>query len=231
MDSMPGRPDADVSWSLVERAAAGDGNARSSFSRSYLPVVRRFLEERWRATRLAGELDDAVQEVFVECLRENGVLSRASSERGELRGLLFGVSRKVAARFEERARRRLATDREVGSALDNIRTREATLSHVFDREWARTLMRLAGDRMRSRAEAGGPGARLRVEVLRLRFAEGLPIREVAAQWDMEPEAVHRAYAKAREEFRACLERVVAEHAVRSEEDLEAEVARILALLG
>lgn len=221
----------DVSWSLIARAAAGDRTARSVFSHSYLPVVRRFLEARWRATPLAGELDDAVQEVFVECLRENGVLSNADSERGDMRGLLFGVSRKVAARFEERTRTRAGRDRAAGSAIDAIQARESSLSTVFDREWARTMLRMAGDQMRTRAQEGSSEARSRVELLRLRFAEGLPIREIAAKWEAEPEALHRAYAKAREEFRVCLRTVVAEHAVRSEADLEGEVARILDLMG
>jgi RNA polymerase sigma-70 factor (ECF subfamily) len=224
-------PNTEVSWSLIARAAAGDRAARSVFSRSYLPVVRKFLEVRWQATPLAGELDDAVQEVFVECLRENGVLANADSERGDMRGLLFGVSRKVAARFEERARTRAGRDRAAGSAIDAIHARESSLSTVFDREWARTMLRLAGDQMRTRAQEGSSEARSRVELLRLRFAEGLPIREIAAKWAAEPEALHRAYAKAREEFRGCLRTVVAEHAVRSEADLEGEVARILDLMG
>ena len=40
----------------------------------------------------------------------------------------------------------------------------------------------------------------------------------------------RAYAKAREEFRLCLRRVLAEHTVRTEEDLDAEVGRLFELL-
>ena len=101
---------------------------------------------------------------------------------------------------------------------------------VFDREWARTLMRLAGERMRAHAENGSAGARLRIELLRLRFTEGLPIREIATQWEVDPDAVHRAYGKAREEFRKCLRRIVAEHTVRTEVDLDAEVARVFELL-
>ena len=101
---------------------------------------------------------------------------------------------------------------------------------MFDREWARALVRQAGERLRTRAEHGTPGARLRAEVLRLRFTEGLAIRDIAAQWDVDPDSVHRAYAKAREEFREVLGWVVAEHTVRSEVDLESEVARVLALL-
>jgi RNA polymerase sigma-70 factor (ECF subfamily) len=215
---------------MIERAAAGDREARSRFGHTYLPVVRSFLEARWRATPLAAEVDDAVQEVFVECLRQNGVLSRADAERGDLRGLLFGVARNVAARLEERARKRLRQDRDAGSALDAIPAREPSLSMVFDREWARTLMRLAGERMRALAENASAGARLRIELLRLRFTEGLPIREIATQWEVDPDAVHRAYAKAREEFRKCLRRIVAEHTVRTEVDLDAEVARVFELL-
>ena len=221
--------DESVRWSVIARAAAGDRGARSVFGHRYLPVVRGFLEARWRGTPLAGELDDAVQEVFVECLRNDGVLSRADPERGEVRGLLFGVTRKVAARFEERVRRQ--AENGAISVLDDIQAREPSLSRVFDRDWARTMMRLAGELMRTRAESGSPGALLRVEILRLRFAEGLPIRDIAAQWRVDPDAIHRAYGKAREEFRVCLRRIVAEHSVRSEADLDAEIERVLQILG
>lgn len=222
--------DQDLSWSMIERAAAGDRDARSRFGRTYLPVVRSFLRARWRGTALATELDDAVQEVFVECLRQNGVLSKADAECGDLRGLLFGVARNVAARFEERAKKRLGRGQAAGSAIDGIPAREPSLSILFDREWARTLMRLAGERMRARAENGSAGARLRIELMRLRFTESLSIREIAAQWEVDPDAVHRAYAKAREEFKACLRRIVAEHTVRTELDLDAEVARVFGLM-
>jgi DNA-directed RNA polymerase specialized sigma24 family protein len=219
-----------LSWSTIARAASGEVEARSAFGHTYLPVVRCFLEARWRATPLAPELDDAVQEVFVECLRRDGVLSRAAQERGDLRGLLFGVSRNVAARFEERAAKRLRRDQAAGSAIDGIPARDPSLSIVFDREWARTLMRLAGERMQAAAAHGSAGARLRVELLELRFAQGRPIRAIAREWDVDADSVHRAYARAREEFRLCLRRVLAEHTVRTEVDLDAEVGRLFELL-
>lgn len=220
----------DLSWSLIGRAATGDRGAQSEFAHRYLPVVRSFLEARWRATRFAAELDDATQEVFVECLRHDGVLSRANPEQGDLRGLLFGVTRKVAARFEERLIKR-ARDRAAGSVVDQIRARDASLSKLFDQEWARTLLGFAGDRMRARAERGTPEARRRIELLRLRFTKGMPIREIAAHWQVDPDVLHRAYGKARGEFRVCLRQVVAEHTVRSEVDLDREVERVFALLG
>jgi RNA polymerase sigma-70 factor (ECF subfamily) len=218
---------AAVTWSLVARAAAGERPARRVFTCSYLPVVRTFLGARWRGTRLDGEIDDAVQEVFIECLRENGVLAGADARRGDLRGLLFGVSRNVAARFEERARRRPAPDE--APALEELQARESSLSALFDGEWARSVLRLAGERQRELARED-PGARMRVEVLTLRFGRGMAIHDIAAAWDVDAEVLHRAYARAREEFRACLRAVVAQQAVRSEVDLDDEVGRILELI-
>ena len=224
-------PSENVSWSVVARAAAGEPEARSIFGRSYLPVVRSFLAARWRAVPLESEVDDAVQEVLMECLRRGGVLTRADASQGDLRGLLFGVTRNVAARFEERARSRNRLGAEAGSVIERIEAREASLSVLFDREWAQTLMRLAGERMRVQAGAGDAEARRRVELLELRFSEGLPTRAIAERWSLEPEVVQRAYARAREEFGRCLRAVVSEHATRTEAELDAEVEQLFGLLG
>ena len=133
--------------------------------------------------------------------------------------------------MERAAQRERKDDAVPDSVLTAIATQEDQFSVLFDREWARTLMHEAADLMRARAKARGPGARLRVELLRLRFAEDRSIREIAAEWDMDPDAVHRAHAKAREEFHACLRQIVSFHAVRTEPDLDAECLRILGLLG
>lgn len=162
---------------------------------------------------------------------ERAACSCAPIQRGDVRGLLFGVVRNVAARFEERALKRTRRNGATGSILDTIRAAEPSMSFLFDREWARALLRLAGDRMKADAQEKGPGARLRVELLRLRFGDGLPIRDIATQWDVDPESVHRAYAHGRAEFRRYLREVVAEHVVRAEDDLEREVARVFELLG
>jgi hypothetical protein len=130
-------------------------------------------------------------------------------------------------RFEERRGRQPAA----GIDGATIKAREEQLSRVFDRSWAQTMMRLASELMRARAEAGGASARLGIELLRLRFQDGLPIREIAAQWEMDAEAVHRTYARARAEFHTCLRMIVRDHAVRTEQDLDAECRRLLALLG
>ena len=218
-------------WSVVASAARGDSRARSGFCRTYQPLVRAILVARWRGTPLLREVDDAVQDTFVECFRKDGSLQRADAERGDFRGYLFGVVRNIARRVERVAQRERKDDAFPDSVLATIASQDDHFSVVFDREWARTLMREAADLMRARARAHGPGARLRVELLRLRFAEDRSIREIAAEWDMDADAVHRAHAKAREEFHGCLRQLVSFHAVRTESDLDAECLRILGLLG
>ncbi|MBL8752116.1 MAG: sigma-70 family RNA polymerase sigma factor [Planctomycetes bacterium] len=214
-------------WSLVGRAANGDADARSRFSHAYLPLVRSFLATRWRCTPLAAEVDDAVQDVFVECFRPAGPLGRADRAAGDFRGFLFGVVRNVALRVEGRRQTRAAS---ADSALfEDLADPAEGVSRVFDREWARTLMREAGERMQRRAT--DDAARLRVELLRLRFGGDLPIRDIAARWQMDPDSVHRAYARAREEFRLCLREVVAFHLVRSEAELDDECRRLFAMLA
>ena len=42
----------------------------------------------------------------------------------------------------------------------------------------------------------------------MRFGVDLPIRDIAVRWQLEPDAVHRAYARAREEFRLVYQPIV-----------------------
>jgi RNA polymerase sigma-70 factor (ECF subfamily) len=216
-------------WDLVGAAAAGPGAARSAFAGSYLPLIRSCLAERWRRSPLASLLDDAVQEVFVECFRHGGPLARAAADKGAFRPFLLGIVRNVARRFEERGhgKERLATE----SVVDGAEARDQRLTRMFDRDWASMLRREAGELQASRARDAGDGADKRVELLRLRFRDGLPIREIAAKWHVDAAWLHHEYAKARDEFRICLREVVGFHAVRSERDLDDECRRLLDLLG
>jgi hypothetical protein len=52
-------------------------------------------------------------------------------------------------------------------------------------------------RQRQQAEQSGPDAVQRVELLRLRFEEGLPIRTIAERWGVPAATLHHAYARAR----------------------------------
>ena len=81
----------------------------------------------------------------------------------------------------------------------------ASTSRILDHAWARTLLNLAGARHRREAENKGERALRRIDILRMRFEDGLPIREIARIWNTDPARLHEEYRIARKEFRNCLE--------------------------
>ena len=222
----------ETSWTVLRAAADGDEKAHSVFARSYLPVVRAYLIARWKGSALSGEVEDAVQNVFVECFRSQGVIQRADPQRsGGFRAFLLGTARNVAANMERARDRRLRRIHSDSLHPERIETDETHLSEVFDRAWARALVREAAARMRDEARAKGSSALRRVEILRLRFQEGLPIREIATRLGREPARTHHDYALARKDFRGALERTVSFHSPGSKAFVDRECERLLALLG
>ncbi len=212
-------------WTMIRAAAAGSPAEREELARRYLGIVRSYLAARWRGTALREELDDAAQEVFVECFRQGGVLDAAASGRVlGFRAFLYGVIRNVARRFESRPVR-------AADPLPEIATDDASQSRLFDRTWAQAIMAEAGRLQRDRAEERGAEAVQRVELLRLRFEENLPIRDIALRWGTDPAAVHKSYALARKEFRSALLEVVAFHHPGSAVELEEEAASLLKALS
>ncbi len=201
-------PSETTCWTVIRGAAAGRNGDRDAFVCRYEPVIRCYLGARWRLHGLADDIDDAVQEVFVDCFREGGALGRADPDRGPgFRAFLYGVVRNVARRFEhDRAR----ADRQPPSGFDPPAD-EPSLSAEFDRAWARSIMKLAAERYAADARERGSECVRRVEILRLRFGRNLPIREIAHQWDMDAARVHHEYARARREFRESLVEVIGEH--------------------
>jgi RNA polymerase sigma-70 factor (ECF subfamily) len=218
-------------WTVIQAAAAGSPEDRDRFARRYAPVVRAYLEARWRQSPGRHDRDDAVQEVFVECFRQGGALERADRGRpGGFRPFLYGVTRNVARRFEaRRARSPLPPPGDLD--LDDVAGPEASLSRVFDRAWAKALLREAADRHAEGARRAGEAALRRVELLRLRFQEGLPVRDIARRWQADPAVLHHEYARARQEFREALLEVVAFHHPGPAAEVERECAGLIALLG
>jgi RNA polymerase sigma-70 factor (ECF subfamily) len=210
-------------WTLIQAAAGGDAGARSEFAGLYTPIVRAYLGARWRYTPLLAEMDDAVQEVFLDCYRDGGALARVESGRpGGFRAFLYGVVRNIALRTERNRRR--AREPQTPMDLDAVDAEEEPLSRVFDREWTVAMLRQAAELMAERAEGKGEAAKRRVELLRLRFSEDLPIREIAKRWEEDPNRVHYHYGRAREEFEDALREIVRLH--HPETDVEDECARL-----
>src|SRR6185437_8832172 len=132
-------------WTLLRDAAAGGQAPRAEFAARYAPVVRAYLAARWRDSKLLRDLDDTVQDVFVECLRDGGVLDRARADRpGGFRAFLYGAVRHVAQRAEARRARRVAREAADIIDLEGIPGDEEAFSRVFDRAWAKAVMREAG---------------------------------------------------------------------------------------
>jgi len=199
-------------WILIRGAATGGEGCRDDFARRYESVVRAYLAHRWRGSRLIGDLDDAVQEVFYECFRQGGVLDRLrENEPSSFRAFLYGVTRNVALRFERGAGRRRQEESPAEFHPDRVADDEPTLSRIFDRAWALSIFQQAGMLQEERARNAGEKAARRVELLRLRAGEDLPIREIARLWGADPAVVHKEYARARREFRAALHDIIAFH--------------------
>jgi RNA polymerase sigma-70 factor (ECF subfamily) len=221
----------ETSWTLIRRAAEGGGPEREEFARRYLPVVPSYLLARWRGDPLRAEVEDAVQEVFLDCFRDGGVLARAAPGKGQgFRAFLFGVARMVALRFEERRGRRRERQAPTGLDLADVDAGEPGPSTLFDRAFALAVVREAAALHARRAREEGEEAERRVEILRLRFTEDLPIREIARRWGVPAEGFHTDYARARREFERALREVVAFHLPGPPEEVEAECARVAALL-
>jgi RNA polymerase sigma-70 factor (ECF subfamily) len=213
--------DAPTSWHLVRAAAEGRADTRDEFVRRYAAVVRAYLSARWRGSTLAAEVDDAAQDVFVDCFRRDGALGRASAARpARFRAFLYGVTRMTARRYErDRAtRRRVVVDAD-SAALGAAPSPMESLSRVFDRAWAGSLLRRAA-RLQEETAGADESARRRVELLRLRFRDGRPIRDIAELWGVETAWLHHQYATARDEFRRALLDVVREEVGAERADRE-----------
>jgi len=214
-------------WTLVRAAAAGDVESRETFSRLYGPVIRAYLAARWRLPVLHEDVADGAQEVFLQCFKPGGALGRAAADRtGGFRAYLFGVVRNVAGTLDEARRRRRLAPNEV----EDVPSDDASLSHVFDRAFARALTREARRLMEERA-AGEGHAHLRVRALELMYEHGLPARDVATRMDLDVSAVYIHLSRGRKEFRAALLEVLASyHPEDTKEELERRCVEIFTAL-
>ena len=199
-------------WTLIEAAGAGDAGAREDFAARYLPAVRAYLSARWGQTPLSGHVEDALQEVFVECLKDGGALERAERDSSAgFRAYLYGVARNVAQRVEERRAREADRAEDASFHPERRPSDDPSLSAAFDRAFAIGMLRAALRSHRASARDGGERAVARYELLRQRFGEGKSIAEIAREQQADAAFLHHEYAVARNEFHGHLRQVVATH--------------------
>ena len=213
-------------WTLIRAAATGGREEREEIARRYRGPVEAYLRARWAGTRYLQEVEDGVQELFLECFRHGGLLEHAAEGRpGGFRAFLYGALRNVALRIERRRGRNQA--HQTPGDVDLEASDETSLSRVFDRSWALALLGEAVRKHGEEARSSGEAALRRVELLRLRFQENMPIRDIASLWGVEPAVLHHEYARAREEFKAVLLAVVAFQCPGSPSEGERECAELL----
>jgi RNA polymerase sigma factor (sigma-70 family) len=219
-------------WTMIQGAAEGRSEDREHFARLYAPVIREYLTARWGNSGFHEKTDDAVQEVFVECFKQGGALDNFDpAAYGSFRRFLYGVVRNVSLRAERKHLQARELQAPPDFEFDAIERDEETLSKIFDKAWARALVEDAVAIQLERALKQGEEAQKRVEILHLRFHEGLPIREIARLWEVEPVVIHRAYARARRDFESALREVVAFHNPESPENANREFEEVLSLLS
>lgn len=219
-------------WTMIEAAARGSDRDREAFANTYMPIIRAYLLRRWKGTRHLVAVDDATQEVFLECFREDGPLARADRQHPSgFRAFLFGVSRNVARRFETQCMNNRVASLGDSDVLDAIPSLDPSASIQFDRVWAQAMMVRAVAIQKARAEKLGEDAVRRVELLRMRFQEGQAIRDIARSWNIDAAKLHHEYAKARDEFKAALFDIVHRHGVGNEADARRECMTLLEILG
>lgn len=220
-------------WTLIEGASTGRDADIQRFVESYGPIVRAYLSARWKGSPLAANVDDAAQEVFIECFREGGMLARASSGRVEsFRAFLLGAVRFISIRFEKQKRSRDDRERpvETGFEAEDPAGDDKRLSRVFDRAWAQSIVREAATRHAERARIMGQDAQRRLEILQLHFNEGMRIKDVSEKFGMPLKATHHAFDKARKEFEESLGDVIRYHQPGEHLSIEKEIERLLELL-
>jgi DNA-directed RNA polymerase specialized sigma24 family protein len=182
-----------TSWSLIRRAAAGDAEDRERFAARYAPVIRGYFSTRWHLPLSHERVQDASQEVFVQCFRQGGVLASANPELGSgFQAFLYGVARRIGANLDRRLGHLKAKEIDGHSDFDECAiSSELALSKSFDRAWA-SLVALAG-----------------LEALQLQFFEGLQPREIAERRGVAAEAIYESLRLAKKDFRAAFVEVMA----------------------
>ena len=220
-----------TSWTLIAAAAEGAIGERNEFIRRYMPVIHAYLNARWRSSRyLRSRIDDASQDVFLECFQPDGPLTKVDRNR-RFRTYLYGIVRNIALRIEQ-PRRQADVQAASASRFAKIESREADLERVFDRAWALQVLKETAELQMARARLAGNEAERRVELLRLRIEENLPVRVIAQQWDDDAGRLHRELSKAKVEFRNLLREIVSgRHPLASAAEVDDECREIVSVVS
>lgn len=160
---------AKTAWSLVERARDAAPEVRQGgledLCRSYWKPVYHYLRVAWAKSN--EDAKDLAQAFFL-WLTDGQALKRYAPERGGFRTFLKALLRHFVQHHDEALDRLKRGGGKVILRLDDDGAltvhdpATATPEEVFEREWRRTLMAAAVERVRRRLAAGAASVKFRV---------------------------------------------------------------------
>lgn len=152
------------------------------------------------------DVEDAVQEVLLECLKAGGALERASEAKcTRFRAYLGGITRNVGLRHLRVRKNQPSALEETEFVSDSSPDVEANLNAA----WSQAVL---GEAMALlvRESCLAETARLRLRVLQLRHQEGLKAAQVAEMLGISATRVHHLTSEAKNEYRLALLSVVSQ---------------------
>ena len=222
-------------WSMVLRSRGNDQEARrralADLCEAYWFPLYAFLRQRGRGRE---DAQDIAQDFFAKLL-DGKLLASADPGRGRFRTLLLTALRNMDANAGKAAR---AEKRGGGGAVFSMDADLAELrwmadpggavpEEVFDRVWAGTVVRRAGERLREEYAGRGKEELFLALLPRVNGAtapDGLG--EVAKRLSMTEGAVKMALSRVRRHYAAALRAEIAE-TVGSHGDVEEELRYLL----
>jgi RNA polymerase sigma factor (sigma-70 family) len=219
-------------WSVVVSAGGEGDDARDALAAlcaTYHPPVLAYVRAR------VGEREDAedLTQAFFAHLLERRLAARADQGRGRFRSYLLTSLKHFLASEHERAsalRRGGGALILPGSALDSIAATTDGPEEVFEREWARTVLREALRRLGKEADAAGrAGLFTHLRPFLVEAPEEGEYDQVAEAVGLRRNTVAVAVHRMRERLRELVREVVADTAEDGEE-IETELRRMRRVL-
>ena len=242
-NQLPGAPDGKgfvtTQWAHVREAADSEAPhfeaALEQLCRDYWYPLYAFVRRSGNGPEEARDLTQS----FFEHLLSKRVFKQASPELGRFRSFLLGALKNHLRKRHRDANRLKRGGGMVFSPLewDEAEGRysmepadEVTPELLFDRNWARSMVRQVVERLRTEYEEAGEAERFEKLRFTLEDPRAVPYAEIAGELGLTEAGVKSAVHRLRRRFRELAREVVAEQ-VDDLRDVDAEIRLLIEALG